>query len=1804
MLLKKSQAPRRGIILLVVLALITLFASIGVAFVYFAEQEANKSLDQKAGETIKLPDSDMLLNYVLKQLVYPTSNTGSALYTHSLLENMYGRSKSIGAFNGTGRRNLLNAASGQDAYYRINYQNQANVNSANLPNNNQPYNEEVHGSLNPSYTYPDHKNAFLGGVSANWVTSNFGVPATYTSYGPVAVARSFAREMVFRIAIVDAANVVVGSYGVTLNPYTNMTFANGVRHQSFWTASSGVIPIGDLPTLPVGNFYLPNTTITCSPAGVGAVINLTAADMQAHSMRPTPRAHPFFPPPGDLGGDVKNLPPEVKTLVGWNAGRPVFANNDSYWMDIGFPSLPWTNNRRIKPMAAIYIMDNDGKVNMNVAGNLRGKSGATGATFHTSAHGLTPSEINVRKLGITAADNQAMIAGSNAASVGYSTARGRGGFAGDQDPTANIDGISNTAPYGYRPIQRTAPFFSLYNSDGTADVGPFGYLTSPPWQLVGDASLPPATPSFMRFPIYANTVGFNSGAAQEWLHSVGAGVTANSPLFYSPYASSQVTTNIVAQQSAPPAITPQRTFGIQNQLALYHAKDSGAGKIVSDFAKLVPSAFVQPEQRWQMTMYSSDLNVQGIAPWIHDNGNTYQLNNTTGATNPSFRYRLPSGTSQATTSPAPTTPNPGSEFYKTGTPANYFWHSVFGNRTRLDLSRQLPDYPQPPLTTPVGPGSVPNPDGQIDYLASPITAAQFQMALQSRQKFALEMYFKLVELTHGDNAETKRWLAQLAVNIVDYIDNDDFPTWMVIPGTTANDQNIVWGTELPRLVINEVYTEAVNNTVVMNREQNNYHVRHWVELYNPLETDNNFNQWLDRGDVRLNIAGTSVYRLVITNHTNVQNIRADNNTIGHVNSTTNVGTTITNRVTFPAGTIIAASNTNYGNGTTAVGNNGFYLVGPNNPPEGATTGAVPPNTPLNFPDPHYTDANMQVSNRIADTSGTPFPDTANNRQAVLLQRLANPYLPFNPVPEAIPNTVNFAGETNNPALPYNPYITIDYVDNVVAQHAVQHNSTSSPDTVPVEQRMSFGKMQPYASVNNKNDTQSLNDTETVWLPQTPKRVYNSPVYAALQNQPQHTFLRHNGVDAYYPGAAAVVNPTQTPAGMAYNTMKLPFEWLTHLDRSPTSPVELLQVNGFKPHELTQQFNRLADVSATIPAAAPATMPPSAVVVAGNLTFTGTFHGSFNGVPWKLKQNELVRVTYVDTAGTNFTSEWVRVNTIAPDNSSFTAAVTRAGTYSPTVNVQVMVPFAHTAPWYLSNSSVANQSHAMLYRFLEAASVRHPGTDVGQIRFTSGLLANNNVGPLQADGSRWIQLDNSATSTTLHTNNQITTSDALLALSADANVTTLQAGNPANPSATNLDEQGSTLVVRILSGAYEKRATVLEIDRPGNRMRVVLYEDPTTPTPSLPAAGGTINWLALDYTYIAGRQHGKINLNTMYDQETFEALADAQNMNWFLGAAGYPDQQVDRVFRRINQQRQPGFYYGPTMVGSNSQPFQGMGAGDIAGAGQGIGSSLLSNNYQAAGAIPNYTQLVAPFANDNGDLNTFERQYRTLFEVGNPGEHHPSRRFELLSKIWNNATVRSNSFSVWITIGFFEYDEATRTLGAELGQVQGKNVRYRFFSVVDRTAVDSWLRSWQLHDTTASLDQFANSANFPTLDPRYHSYPNQQTAVSLQRAAAFPPAASEYAQDTNPGTLFGTWLVNVTAATNPYLETTAGRLVMVESNAGSEIGQVVNAPFTTISPIPTPSPAGWRLQLKLNHTGVLTVRPLPLPPTVLYWTQFK
>src|SRR5205823_2049796 len=85
------------------------------------------------------------------------------------------------------------------------------------------------------------------------------------------------------------------------------------------------------------------------------------------------------------------------------------------------------------------------------------------------------------------------------------------------------------------------------------------------------------------------------------------------------------------------------------------------------------------------------------------------------------------------------------------------------------------------------------------------------------------------------------WLAQLSVNIVDYIDEDDVMTkfhWHPTAGNT--DPNFdVYGVEMPKVVLNEVYMEVTNGDNsnqfnVNNVTANHFEVNIWAELHNTM----------------------------------------------------------------------------------------------------------------------------------------------------------------------------------------------------------------------------------------------------------------------------------------------------------------------------------------------------------------------------------------------------------------------------------------------------------------------------------------------------------------------------------------------------------------------------------------------------------------------------------------------------------------------------------------------------------------------------------------------------------------------------------------------------------------------------------------------------------------------------------------------------------------------------------------------------------------------------------------------------------
>jgi hypothetical protein len=199
----------------------------------------------------------------------------------------------------------------------------------------------------------------------------------------------------------------------------------------------------------------------------------------------------------------------------------------------------------------------------------------------------------------------------------------------------------------------------------------------------------------------------------------------------------------------------------------------------------------------------------------------------------------------------------------------------------------------------------------------------------------------------------------------------------------------------------------------------------------------------------------------------------------------------------------------------------------------------------------------------------------------------------------------------------------------------------------------------------------------------------------------------------------------------------------------------------------------------------------------------------------------------------------------------------------------------------------------------------------------------------------------------------------------------------------------------------------------------------------------------------GRIPGKININTIWDPEPLLALCDPQPSSNFgdadvylpLGTGPGMDNPLDpqTIFWRMMTVRTPALLTGGG-PGPDDRPFLGLATGVTP---------------------PGDRQYPQGSGLDNTLLRSFDgTTSRRLFQpplppAGHP-DAHPYLRYQLLTKVYNNLTTRSNVFALWLTVGFFEVtDDTTRPvkLGAELGRTVNQHIRHRMFAILDRSVLN-------------------------------------------------------------------------------------------------------------------------------------------------------
>jgi hypothetical protein len=863
-------------------------------------------------------------------------------------------------------------------------------------------------------------------------------------------------------------------------------------------------------------------------------------------LRPTQTLHPQFPtvPPNadnTYTGDVANLPGAYYFN---SATGQYVAKNDSLWLDIGLPPFTLPSGKRVKALVAPLVLDLNGRLNLSVHGNLL--SGGLPSGKHTSGAGLGAWEVSLeRPFGANAAEARSLIA--------------------NRWPGASQSGRSTKSFAPHVASGNQTPTYSSVPWTGNAGANPASLLLPGQGGNSMFASVPSYTPTFTA----PSTPGYDSTNSRVARHPA-----RYNPTEWSNYPLSD-TRLLSARYAASPFYYSSLTLGSFAPNTLL-----GTSTFVPAPAASTPNSYRLDPAHVNRLLYTTsgyDLDRVGLAP----NGQTQ--------------------------SP----------------------YSALGG---IDLNRKLADYrdltaanniPVPQPLSPSNMGNQPAADADRQQFAMDIFVRLVAATLQPGSKLAALVAVNtngtltiaadpVLNLTEFN---TLRSLAQLAANIVDYIDDDDISTqflWYTVPGMTPVPQ-YVYGIEKPRIVLNEAYAEIANDPTdpaftdmtKKTPSQKAAQVRFWLELQNPTSPPYAPGGTGPLGNGVVKVRYVAAIDGVTYSPYQVQIVRNSPGGVVNVSDLLRNPANPSNPANVTGAIVGVTPDLTFDFSAADATNPAAYALGPaqTNPPTGLPNAAgsilVCAANVTGVQGPEFNPGNFGgfpnlVPAAAPGAPGTPgpsltytiplatvFPQNATaptsdvQKHVILLQRLANPYLPPGPT---------------------NPYITVDFMDSVPASDRVllPNNTTANnprtakttfggaggagstgydPNTPPAAgnpdlRPRSLGKVQPYTSYSDPaaayqttSGTYNFVFPMSLVLPQNPSV---DPGQGVL-----HTFTRYNGVNA---AAPAVTNYTPAAglvdATIGGDTIMTPFDWFVHLDRPLTNQLEILHVSTGKPHEYT------------------------------------------------------------------------------------------------------------------------------------------------------------------------------------------------------------------------------------------------------------------------------------------------------------------------------------------------------------------------------------------------------------------------------------------------------------------------------------------------------------------------------------------------------------------------------------------------------------------------------------------------------------
>jgi hypothetical protein len=1678
-------------ILLIVVLMLALFLVVGLSFVYYAESASTGSRiyrEAQAPDAADIPP-ETLLAFAIGQFIYdvPDDMNGalSAMRGHSLARLVYGWNY-VGSTNNPMLPDAMHTNNPWDATPNTAYRYMANttpfdgLGPLRFPQKNsggQPLLPILPAlaTLPQNSTLTDYDLVNYMYFAADGGVRDPERPATSSNahrLDPTQQLLPFLGGFNLPYTYADRGNMFVAAVEANINyvnpnlaPQPALLMPSFVRNNPNlpFSVPSNTKSLQIDPTTPGGFWFWTAQAGQSPPAGVNAQYNPAWKYM---TMRPRPGDMYYvqgdprsFPLPGDAGGDVKNLPgvPFFLKDQSGNLNRDANGNvtspamqNDSFWMDLNYPVQITRNGKKYKPLFAFLVLDLDGRLNLNVHGNINAQTVFKGPSGqqqiiplqHASDQALGRYEVNISKVltsvgGVLTPSNPMewpqLFAGTTPTPSNGLPRYGAwpsstqipvaGMFDGRAVP-ANQNQNQYADPY-LSDVQRSLVYpFDFDARDAANNLQVTQHFAFP---FTNWSSYPQfSTTGYDNFTYDATKVGANPFLNPRLNHPL-----LNQKLRNINLTAAVVNNNLTSLQN----VNDDQPFGddnLFNVLAGDYRKSTLYGLIpnnldgnnvpVPTLGQVVSSPAFGAKARQLISTRSYDLDAPGAQPWIVNWAPANQ-------NDPSWTMRY-----ECAAPAAPQTPFPfpqGARPFVTPTPAQIAAPTtLFGDYkpgdgranllSRVDLARKLTPFTdatgtfvQPVVPNSNPPQMLPPPNPAVLYSQLPLATNpqyRYYYAMYERQQFAKDIFDRLVKATgavpppsatpapqgtlSAANGSTPqqyaatRWLAQLAVNIVDYIDEDDIITpfqWNAFPDQTLEtggqqgatmppSAGWVFGTEAPNLLLNEAYSELQNDpadrpdinpqsAAATQGATQSFIFSFWFELLNPtpaaapldpakpgppavrqdpnrysfldnkgtpMPDPNNPTQPLTHDHLATQLERFSktlqaiypVYQIIVADTTTLgpsglatlMQPQANTDgwlTTGEQNSYVKIQLAqfkFGNNAHAPNPKGVPATATNYYDANFVepstgdfniqqpnklLPNQGFYVISPDQRrtfmpdaqqgPQPQANNLTPtlyvgdPNLtpPLSPQQPWGTPvAKNSVQNALSYKVQTPpTGDTTlyrTTRHSAMLRRLACPYIDPNPID---PRT----GQLVNPAKPFNPYVTVDYIDNIKFNDGVKYLKKGASNQPPLNkaqtpqaQRFARGRRQPYAA-------SLVADSQT-----------------AQPNPVNHTFFQHNAPTA----------TTQTSS-----TLDFPFEWYNHLDRAPTNLAEILQVSGVRPHLLTQQFVQ----------------------------------------------------------------------------GTFAAAQTTVGT--PTSETK----FGHLAPW--------TDQNARIYRALEYFTVGDRSPYPGTLGRVAGKININAI------------FDRDMT-------------DAIIDARAKQNTQ----ANPPVPNPNFFFETDATKTTTATGAATDVwQGNVGTLSSP-NTLSVML-SDPT----NVSVRNRKQQMLGLDgVAPPAGKFFPP-------DRPFMSLAAPAISTN---AAAGISDPQ----YQAPNSGGQPVDLAG---IAGTILPYPVADPASQANppATLTIGTFTPVKTAQTAGGTPDYTHSLDYTVPQSGAVKSVKP---TL---------PPWVLDELLTKVSGHVTPRGNNFAVFITVGFFEVIDDTTApvkLGAELTTSGGKTIRHQMFAVVDRTnlAIDA------------------------------------------------------------------------------------------------------------------------------------------------------